>query len=113
MFKSCISVLFPQNRLELRWKSIPVTIEQGYNLIIKNEILSLNKYKIYKKIALKGFKVNLKQKKAIHHKDEPEVKKIKLTDEFDSTTTSESQQENSNYQIFNSKMNESYNLHIM
>ncbi|KAI4457019.1 trna-splicing endonuclease subunit sen54 [Holotrichia oblita] len=109
--------LLETNKLELLWKNIPVTIEQGYNLIIKYEILPLDEYKIYKKIALRGFKMNLKRKKPLQHVDAPEAKKIKLTHEFDSEMTdlvgSGSQQENCNYQIFNSKMNEAYNLHII
>ncbi|GJQ79992.1 hypothetical protein Trydic_g9466 [Trypoxylus dichotomus] len=109
--------LLETNRLEMQWKDIPLSIQQGYALIINEDILPLEKYKVYKKLALQGHKIS-KSDKPTYYDDEPEQKRIKLTNRnsYEVAACSSGNKgfsQKYDYKISDPKMKETYNIHIV
>lgn len=45
-----------QNRLELQWNGLPLSIQQAYEVILKDGVCGVAQYKAYRSLALQGFK---------------------------------------------------------
>ncbi|KAJ8946304.1 hypothetical protein NQ318_004193 [Aromia moschata] len=48
--------LMETNRVEVTWKNVPLSIQEGYNLLFKHKC-SLTQYRVYKKLVLLGYRV--------------------------------------------------------
>lgn len=59
---------------------MPISIQQGYSIIINDNILPLDKYRVYKKLAVQGYKISIEIKQ-LCDTDEPQSKRIKLSNE--------------------------------
>lgn len=68
-----------QNRIELLWRNVPVSLEQAFQILIK-DYESLLKYRIYKKIVAKGY-ITIRNEFYKCKLEEPPLKKLKLDEE--------------------------------
>lgn len=83
-------MIYFQNRVEILWNTVTLSIQQAYNIFLKN-LSDLNNYRAYRNVMLSGFKVRRKAIKTSTNDvvQEPECKKQKLSEKSDLEERSE------------------------